>query len=108
MVLLRELHGKRYTNMAETRKVALFLWVVILLILAEITSVAVAVRLDHTNPTIAESHSPLTSRSKKDMFFTVTTVHPPLPSSEDLLGTPDKLFEEDKRLVHTGPNPLHN
>lgn len=108
--------------MAEARKIivvwrltaaVLFLWVVVLFIVADQTSAAVAVQHDNTKQSLVQSHSPLTSRTRKDRFFssTVTTVQTPLSSPEELLdwnGNPDKLYEEDKRLVHTGPNPLHN
>ncbi|KAL2518853.1 Uncharacterized protein Adt_15100 [Abeliophyllum distichum] len=54
--------------------------------------------------------------ARKAGFFDTATYHTeassPRPSQivspEKNENSPDKLYEEEKRLVHTGPNPLHN
>ncbi|KAI3410271.1 uncharacterized protein J3R85_018877 [Psidium guajava] len=52
------------------------------------------------------------SLPRKLKTFHAVTVHAPSnPSTGELAdanGDPDKVYEEDKRIIHTGPNPLHN
>ncbi|KAK3442612.1 hypothetical protein EUGRSUZ_B02911 [Eucalyptus grandis] len=48
---------------------------------------------------------------KAKTFHAVTVRAPSNPSSDELAngsGDPDTVYEEDKRIIHTGPNPLHN
>lgn len=56
--------------------------------------------------------SSVKSLPRKAKTFHAVTVHAPSnPSSDELAnanGDPDPLYEEDKRIIHTGPNPLHN
>ncbi|KAK4779462.1 hypothetical protein SAY87_015568 [Trapa incisa] len=58
---------------------------------------------------------PLGSPSRKSRLFgTVPVVHAPISAASvphvaiNDYPDPDKLYEEDKRIIHTGPNPLHN
>ncbi|KAI6686069.1 hypothetical protein NL676_031982 [Syzygium grande] len=52
------------------------------------------------------------SLPRKAKTFHAVTVHAPSnPSSDEVANAtedPDKVYEEDKRIIHTGPNPLHN
>lgn len=52
------------------------------------------------------------SLPRKAKTFRAVTVHAPSNASRDEFahanGDPDTVYEEDKRIVHTGPNPLHN
>ncbi|CAN8239274.1 unnamed protein product [Cochlearia groenlandica] len=47
------------------------------------------------------------SPSRKTMVYATTTFHRPL-SKEEEEEEDDNIYGEDKRVVHTGPNPLHN
>ncbi|PKI57289.1 hypothetical protein CRG98_022328 [Punica granatum] len=82
----------------------MLLWVVV------ISSEVSFLLADHER----DDHAPLyPPSSRKSRFFsTVSVVHMPT-SSPPLAGPsvdpdPNKLYEEDKRIIHTGPNPLHN
>lgn len=48
------------------------------------------------------------STPRKARFFGTASVHGLASSPDKLDEDPDMPYGEDKRLVHTGPNPLHN
>lgn len=48
------------------------------------------------------------STPRKARIFGTASVHGLASSPDKLDEDPDMLYGEEKRLVHTGPNPLHN
>ncbi|EOY00992.1 Clavata3/esr-related 16, putative [Theobroma cacao] len=52
-------------------------------------------------------HQYFRSPPRKARFFDTASFHAP-SSSVGNEGDPDTLYGDDKRIVHTGPNPLHN
>ncbi|KAK4763448.1 hypothetical protein SAY87_012886 [Trapa incisa] len=63
----------------------------------------------------AHQAPPLGFPSRKSLLYgMVSEVHAPISAASvphvsiNDKQDPDKLYEEDKRLIHTGPNPLHN
>ncbi|KAK9276723.1 hypothetical protein L1049_006259 [Liquidambar formosana] len=91
--------GRRKRD-AGTSSAVFFLWVI--LILAQL-SVIFAVR--------DESGASVESPARKVRFFETVYFHAP-SSPAQLVGNgddpADTLYGEDKRIIHTGPNPLHN
>ncbi|CAH8384245.1 unnamed protein product [Eruca vesicaria subsp. sativa] len=58
-------------------------------------------------------HQPYTSPRKVGPFYKTASFHPPrasmsFTSQHREAENRDDVFKEDKRFVHTGPNPLHN
>ncbi|PRQ40940.1 hypothetical protein RchiOBHm_Chr4g0441591 [Rosa chinensis] len=98
---------------SATEGLILLLWVV--LILAQTTT---SVFVGHNSISGQESATTgrlISSPPRKARFHDKVSFHAPssTPSREFFArihgGDPaDKLYGEDKRIVHTGPNPLHN
>lgn len=90
--------GRRYSG-AKAAIIFLF-W--ILLILAQL---GLLIAFGHE-----ETGKLVKSLPRKARFFE-TWFHAP-PSQDQPLdigkGDPDTVYEDDKRIIHTGPNPLHN
>lgn len=94
------LHGKG----ALRRRALLLLWVVVV-VSSEVTFLLAAQGRN--------DRAPLSSPSRKSRLFGTATSTPSLAAGAPLVAInddpdPDKLYEEDKRIIHTGPNPLHN
>ncbi|KAL2233311.1 UNVERIFIED_CONTAM: hypothetical protein Sindi_1511100 [Sesamum indicum] len=84
---------------STTSRIALLLCLAFLLILSEAPSGgARRFQARSKPPSLGRQHA----RSASSPQEFVERSHTHYSSSED------KLYEEEKRLVHTGPNPLHN
>lgn len=78
----------------------LFFWVILILSQDSLLLVNVHRQL-HTSYS-----SQSTFITRKGRFLDTTSFY--IPSSSPADDGQNKVYEEDKRLVHTGPNPLHN
>jgi len=91
--------GRRYAGAARAAIIFLFL---ILLILAQLGVFLVV----HE-----ETDKPVKSLPRKARVFETGSLHAS-PNQDQPVnidgGDPDALYEDDKRIIHTGPNPLHN
>ncbi|XWS34490.1 hypothetical protein CRYUN_Cryun21dG0042700 [Craigia yunnanensis] len=58
----------------------------------------------------ASSDQSFRSPPRKARFFDTASFHAPSISAQFAgnEGDPDTVYGDDKRIVHTGPNPLHN
>ncbi|KAF8040155.1 hypothetical protein BT93_B2395 [Corymbia citriodora subsp. variegata] len=105
------------------RSAVFLLWVVVvfsaelilLLAVQDKTTRGTTSRSVSPTPTASSDRSAagtVKSLPRKAKTFHPVTVHAPSNASGDELanasGDPDTVYEEDKRIIHTGPNPLHN
>nr|BAV14870.1 CLAVATA3/ESR-related 42 [Lotus japonicus] len=57
---------------------------------------------------IQTTHSTPRRVLNKKHSFSTTLFHPPSSSSAQNIAENTALYGDDKRIIHTGPNPLHN
>ncbi|KAJ0545325.1 hypothetical protein HanIR_Chr08g0348631 [Helianthus annuus] len=84
-----------------------FIWAMLILIHMPLSSCK-----HHHNNHHHHHHPSSVSSSRKTMFFKAAQPQFHAASSQPPVGATgeegDSVFDEDKRIIHTGPNPLHN
>ncbi|XWS63935.1 hypothetical protein CRYUN_Cryun06bG0144000 [Craigia yunnanensis] len=91
--------GGRYSG---ARAAVFFLWII--LIFSQL-SLHFAVHEE-----VSSTGQSFRSPPRKARFFDTASFHAPSSSAQFAgnEGDPDTVYGDDKRIVHTGPNPLHN
>ncbi|XVF02856.1 hypothetical protein REPUB_Repub04eG0210600 [Reevesia pubescens] len=104
MTIFRGLKTRRGRYSSGARAALFFLWI-ILIFSQLILHFALHEEASSTD------HQSFRSPPRKVRFFDNTaSFHAPSSSSQfaENEGDPDTIYGDDKRIVHTGPNPLHN
>ena len=91
--------GGRYSG---ARAAVFFLWIILIF-----SQLALHFAVHEEGSSTDQSFR---SPPRKARFFDTASLHAPSSSAQFAghEGDPDTVYGNDKRIVHTGPNPLHN
>ncbi|GLT36915.1 hypothetical protein SLA2020_112610 [Shorea laevis] len=90
-------------------RAAIFLFFCVVFIFAGLSNFHFTVHGEKVNHQTHHYYLPRKARVLMDS--TTVSFHAPPPTSGDPAeaeGPPDTVYGDDKRIIHTGPNPLHN